>query len=153
MNCAVAVLVGNSPALLNSCNKSARPPTTPKAAVLPRNSFNPFRRRAMLWKMIKYGGLTAGAGLLAGGLVLGSDFGSYLRSSCRSMQVAVKDNIPVEFELRRARDLLDGVGPELHENIRLVAEQEVEIGSLKSDLQQSRQALVDERHRIQKLRD
>lgn len=107
----------------------------------------------MLWKMIKYGGLTAGAGLLAGGLVLGSDLGSYVRSSCRSMQVAVKDNIPVEFELRRARDLLDGVGPELHENIRLVAEQEVEIGSLKNELQQSRQALVDEKHRIQKLRD
>ena len=107
----------------------------------------------MLWKVIKYGAVTTGAGLLVGGLVLGSDLGSYLRSSCRTVRVAVKDNIPIEFELRRARDLLDGVGPELHQNVRLVAEQEVEIGSLKGELQQSRLALDEEKHRIAKLRD
>ena len=107
----------------------------------------------MIWKAIKLGTLTAGVGLLAGGLVLGSDLGSYLRSSCRSVQVSVKDNIPIEFQLRRARDLLDGVGPELHENIRRVAEQEVEIGSLKGELDQSRLALADEKHRIQTLRN
>lgn len=107
----------------------------------------------MIWKAIKFGTLTAGVGLLAGGLVLGSDLGSYLRSSCRTVQVSIKDNIPVEFQLRRARDLLDGVGPQLHENIRRVAEQEVEIASLKGELDQSRLALVDEKHRIQTLRN
>lgn len=107
----------------------------------------------MIWKAIKLGTLTTGVGLLAGGLVLGSDLGSYLRSSCRSVQVSIKDNIPVEFQLRRARDLLDGVGPELHENIRRVAEQEVEIASLKGELDQSRTALADEKHRISTLRN
>lgn len=107
----------------------------------------------MIWKVIKFGTLTAGVGLLAGGLVLGSDLGSYLRSSCHSVQVSIKDDIPVEFQIRRARDLLDGVGPELHENIRRVAEQEVEIASLKGELDQSRQGLVDEKHRIQVLRN
>lgn len=107
----------------------------------------------MIWKAIKFGTLTAGVGLLAGGLVLGSDLGSYLRSSCHSMQVSIKDNIPVEFQLRRARDLLDGVGPELHANVRRVAEQEVEIASLKGDLGQSREALAVEKHRIQTLRN
>jgi DNA repair exonuclease SbcCD ATPase subunit len=107
----------------------------------------------MIWKAIKFGTLTAGVGLLAGGLVLGGDLGSYIRSSCHSMQVSIKDNIPVEFQLRRARDLLDGVGPELHANVRRVAEQEVEIASLKGDLDQSRQSLAVEKHRIQMLRD
>jgi DNA repair exonuclease SbcCD ATPase subunit len=107
----------------------------------------------MIWKAIKFGTLTAGMGLVAGGLVLGGDLGSYLRSSCRSVQVSIKDNIPVEFQLRRARDLLDSVGPELHENVRRVAEQEVDIASLKSDLDQSRQSLADERHRVQTLRN
>ncbi|HEY2588902.1 MAG TPA: hypothetical protein VGI81_24375 [Tepidisphaeraceae bacterium] len=107
----------------------------------------------MIWKAIKFGTLTAGVGLLAGGLVLGSDLGSYLRSSCHSMQVSIKDNIPVEFQLRRARDLLDGVGPELHDNVRRVAEQEVEIASLKTDLEQSRVSLASEKHRIQSLRN
>lgn len=107
----------------------------------------------MIWKAIKFGALTAGVGLLAGGLVLGGDLGSYLRSSCHSVQVSIKDNIPVEFQLRRARDLLDGVGPQLHENIRRVAEQEVEIASLKGELDQSRQGLAEEKHRIQVLRN
>ena len=107
----------------------------------------------MLWKLIKYGALAGGGALLVGGLVLGSDLGSYVRSSCREMRVAVKDNIPIEFELRRARDLLDGVGPELHNNVRLVAEQEVEIATLKGNIQQGRLSLNDEKHRVQKLRD
>lgn len=107
----------------------------------------------MIWKAIKFGSLTAGAALLAGGLVLGSDLGSYIHSSYHEMRTAVKDNIPIEFELRRARDLLDGVGPELHRNIRLVAEQEVEIANLKGDLAQGQQNLVDEKHRVEKLRN
>ena len=107
----------------------------------------------MIGKVIKYGVLTSGGALLVGGLVLGSDLGSYVRSSARSMRVAVKDNIPVEFELRRARDLLDGVGPELHQNVRLVAEQEVEIGALKSDIELASHSLQDEKTRVAKLRD
>jgi hypothetical protein len=107
----------------------------------------------MLWKLIKYGTLTTGGALMVGGLVLGSDLGSYVRSSCREMRVSVKDNIPVAFELRRARDLLDGLGPELHQNIRLVAEQEVEIATLKSDLEEERESLSQEKQRLQKLRD
>ena len=107
----------------------------------------------MLWKAIKYGTLATGGALLAGGMIFGSDLGSYVRSCGREVSVAVKDNIPVEFELRRARDLLDGVGPELHRNIRLVAEQEVEISQLRGDLDQGRRNLDDERQRIQRLRD
>lgn len=107
----------------------------------------------MIGKVIKYGVLTTGGALLVGGLVLGSDLGSYVRSSARSMRVAVKDNIPVEFELRRARDLLDGVGPELHQNVRLVAEQEVEIAALKSDIETASHSLQDEKARVAKLRD
>jgi len=107
----------------------------------------------MLWKAIKYGTLATGGALLAGGLVFGTDLGSYVRSSYHEVRGAVKDNIPIDFELRRARDLLDGVGPELHRNIRLVAEQEVEIATLKADIDQSRRNLADERQRIARLRD
>lgn len=107
----------------------------------------------MIGKMIKYGVLTTGGALVVGGLVLGSDLGSYVRSSAREVRMTVKDNIPVEFELRRARDLLDGVGPELHQNVRLVAEQEVEIASLKGDIERSTHALHDEKARVARMRD
>ena len=107
----------------------------------------------MLWKLIKIGAMSTGGLLLAGGLVFGTDLGSYVRSSYHEMRASVKDNIPIEFELRRARDLLDGVEPELHQNIRLVAEQEVEIANLKGDLSQGQQNLTAEKQRIEKLRN
>ena len=107
----------------------------------------------MLWKLIKLSTLATGGALLVGGLVFGTELASYVRSSCREVRSAVRDNIPIEFELRRARDLLDGVGPELHNNVRLVAEQEVEIASLKGDIDQGRRNLQDEKYRVQKLRD
>jgi hypothetical protein len=107
----------------------------------------------MLWKAVKIGALTTGGAAILGGLALGSDLGSYVRTSVCEVRSSVKDNIPIEFELRRARNLLDGVGPELHNNIRLVAEQEVEIANLKGELQQSHQNLDAEKLRIEKLRN
>jgi len=107
----------------------------------------------MLWKAIKIGAITTGGAAILGGLALGSDLGSYVRTSVHEVRSSVKDNIPIEFELRRARNLLDGVGPELHNNIRLVAEQEVEIANLKGELQQSHQNLDAEKMRIEKLRN
>jgi hypothetical protein len=97
----------------------------------------------MICKMIKYGVLGTGAALLLGGLVFGTDLGSYLRSSSRSISSAVKDNVPMEFQLRRARDLLDDIIPEMHASIRAIAEQEVEIASLRTEIVDSEKAVAD----------
>jgi chromosome segregation ATPase len=107
----------------------------------------------MFFKMFKMGALVAGGALLAGGILFGSELSSYLRSSARSIRVAVKDNVPVEFELRRARDLLDQIGPEMHNSVRAIAEQEVEAGMLKRDIEDAKLALAEETNRVQKLRD
>jgi predicted nucleic acid-binding Zn-ribbon protein len=107
----------------------------------------------MIFKAVKLGALFTGGALLVGGLVFGSELSSYVRSSARSMRVAVRDNIPVEFELRRARDLLDELGPEMHNNIRAIAEQEVDVASLKRDIGETKLAISDERARVEKLRD
>jgi len=107
----------------------------------------------MIFKLIKLGTLATGGALLASGLVFGTELGSYVRSSYHDMRASVKDNIPVDFQLRRARDLLAGVDPELHNNIRLVAEQEVEIANLKTELEQGQNNLVAEKSRIEKVRN
>ena len=77
----------------------------------------------MICKMIKYGVLGTAAAALLGGVVFGTDLGSYLRSGGRSIKAVMKDNVPIEFELRRARDLLDDIVPEMQANIRAIAEQ------------------------------
>jgi len=107
----------------------------------------------MICKMIKVGVVGTAAALLLGGAVFGTDLGSYLRSSTRAVTSAVKDNVPVEFELRRARDMLDDIIPEMHANIRQIAEQEVEIASLKAEITDSDKSLADAKGKVAKVRD
>ena len=107
----------------------------------------------MICKMIKYGVLGTGAALLLGGLVFGTDLGSYLRSSSRSISSAVKDNVPMEFQLRRARDLLDDIIPEMHASIRAIAEQEVEIASLRTEIVDSEKAVAEAKGAVARVRE
>jgi len=88
----------------------------------------------------------------AGWLLVGSELGSYIRSSARALRGGIKSSLPAEFLLKRARDLLDEVGPEMQANIRLVAQQEVEIANLKSDLSAGEKSLADQQARVQRLR-
>jgi hypothetical protein len=107
----------------------------------------------MFLRFAKLAVLSAATLGIAGGLIFGRDAVSYFSSSARSFQSAVKETVPVEFQLRRARDLVDDIIPEMHANIRLIAQQEVEIDALKKDIDQSRQNLHDETAQIQTLRD
>lgn len=107
----------------------------------------------MFLKPVKFVILTAAGTLLIGGAIFGRDVFSYVSSSCRSVRTAVTEAVPVEFQLRRARDLVNDIVPEMHANVKLIAQQEVEIAALKADLEQSRQQLADERTRVAKLRD
>lgn len=92
----------------------------------------------------------AGAGLF---FVFGTDALSYVTSSGRMIKRAVKDSVPVEFEIKRARDMLDELIPEMHANLKIVAEEEVEVANLEKDLSREKKDLDGERAKIQTLRD
>lgn len=106
----------------------------------------------MVMKWLKRGSIVVVSLCLVGGLLFGSDVVSYVRSSAKSVQAAVKDSVPIEFELRRARDLLEEIIPEMHANIRLIAEEEVEVAALKADITESEKSMQDEQARIKTLR-
>ena len=106
----------------------------------------------MIMKWVKLGVMgTVGFGLL-GGLLFGKDVVSYVKSSARGVRTAVKESVPVEFELRRARDMLEDIIPEMHANIRLIAQEEVEVAALKGEIDKAGEALQDEQTRIKTLR-
>ncbi len=106
----------------------------------------------MITKWLKLGVMgTVGLGLL-GGLIFGKDVASYVRSSARSIRAVAKDAVPIEFELRRARDLLEDIIPEMHANIRLIAQEEVEVAALKGEIAQGQENLHGERGKIKTLR-
>jgi len=105
----------------------------------------------MVGKLVKYGLISAVVLAVAGGGLFGTDLVSYLSSSARSLRTSVKDSVPVQFELQRARDLLDEIVPEMHANIRLIAEEEVEVEALKKDIVQCETSLGDSQAKIGKL--
>lgn len=107
----------------------------------------------MILKALKVGVIGTAATLLVGGAVFGTELGSYVRSSTRCMTSAVKDNVPIEFELRRARDLLDDIIPEMHASIRSIAEQEVEIAGLKAEITDGDRALAEAKGKVGKVRE
>lgn len=107
----------------------------------------------MILKPVKYVVLTAAGTVLIGGAIFGRELCSYVRSSASSVREAVKENVPIEFQLRRARDLVNDIVPEMHANVRLIAQQEVEIKLLRADIEQSAQRLDEERARVARLRD
>jgi len=107
----------------------------------------------MIMKWLKRSVIVVAGLSIAGSLLFGKDVVSYLHSSAKSVQTAVKDSVPLEFELRRARDLLEEIIPEMYANIRLIAAEEVEIAALKVDITKSKKSIDEEKLRVAKLRN
>ena len=106
----------------------------------------------MILKSLKYGILTVAAVAIVGGVVFGRDLASYLSSGSRMLQTSVKDSVPIEFQLTRARDLVNDLVPEMQANVRLVAQQEVEIAALREEISTAHASLDTERTKLAKLR-
>ncbi len=106
----------------------------------------------MITKWLKMGVLgVVGMGLV-GGVFFGRDALSYAKSVAKTFRTAVKDTVPIEFELKRASDLLDEIIPEMHANIRQIAQEEVEMAALKGEITKSQASLEEERAKIKTLR-
>lgn len=106
----------------------------------------------MILRWAKWGVMgVVGLGLVSG-MLFGKDAISYVKSSARGVRTAVKDSVPVEFELRRARDMIEEIIPEMHANIRLIAQEEVEVAALKGEIAKGQEALRDEENKIKTLR-
>jgi BMFP domain-containing protein YqiC len=104
-------------------------------------------------KLVKLGILIVLVLVVVGGLIFGRDMFSYVHSGFRATQTAVKSNVPIEFELQRAQNLLEEIVPEMEKNIRMIAQEEVELAALKSDLASSEENFEMERQRIATLRN
>lgn len=91
--------------------------------------------------------------LVGGVLLLGPGFFSYVRTSARSVQDSVQESVPIEFELRRARDLIESILPELQAQVRMIAQEEVEIAALQADVVASKKRLQVEQKQLTQLRD
>jgi chromosome segregation ATPase len=103
----------------------------------------------MLRKAIAGGG----ALLLLVGLVFGREAVSYVKTSAGWMHQTVKDAVPIEFELERARKMIRDLDPEIRRNMTLIAREEVAVERLGENIRRSESGLVQAKEDIMKLND
>jgi chromosome segregation ATPase len=94
--------------------------------------------------------------LLAGGCgmaVMGTSAYSYLKTGVSSLQQGIKDQIPVEVEIKRARDMISNLKPEIAHNLQVIAREEVEVARLDRELRHKSESLSKARQDILRLKD
>ena len=68
------------------------------------------------------------------GLLFGRDAVSYVTTSVGQLHQQVKDNVPIEFELERARNMIKDIQPEIRNSMHLIAKEEVKIEELREQI-------------------
>ena len=84
--------------------------------------------------MIKKAIMGAAVALVAGGFVFGHEMFSYARTWGSSVRKAVKAEVPLEFEIQRARELVENLVPDIRNCMHVIAEQQVDIENLHADI-------------------
>jgi len=103
--------------------------------------------------MVKKGLL--GAALSAGALflVFGTSAPSYVRTGFHKVRHNVKDKVPVQFEIDRARDEIANLEPAIIENRETLARAEVDVEHLEREIAATRSNLAVEKRELLSLRD
>jgi hypothetical protein len=102
--------------------------------------------------MVKKTLFLGAAVLLLAVLFFGRGAVSYVSTAVGRVQDQVKSNVPVKFEIDRARGMVKDLGPEIERNMHLIAREEVEIAKLERDLQQNEKQLAKSQGEILRLK-
>jgi peptidoglycan hydrolase CwlO-like protein len=94
----------------------------------------------------------AGVALLSV-LFFGRDAASYFTTTFGWMKDSVKAQVPVEFEIERARRMVGDLLPDIKKNMHVIAQEEVEIERLEKQIAQTEETMTREKAEIMKLKD
>jgi phage shock protein A len=93
----------------------------------------------------------SGAALLA--LVfVGRDAMSYLRTSAGYVADGVRESVPVEFQVDRARGMIQDLVPEVRKNMHVIAKEEVEVRRLDEQIAETRTRLAKDKEELLRLK-
>jgi chromosome segregation ATPase len=84
--------------------------------------------------MLKKAIIGAGTVAALGALVFGRDVMSYARAAYSATREAVKREVPLEFEVQRARTAVQQLEPAIQRTLKTIAEQQVDIEHLSRDV-------------------
>jgi uncharacterized coiled-coil protein SlyX len=101
--------------------------------------------------MVKKGILIGAGVLVLLGLLFGREGFSYVKTSLGWVRQGVRDAVPVEFEIGRARQMIKDLDPEIHKNMHLIAREEVDVKNLTDQLATAETQLTKNRSDIERL--
>ena len=102
--------------------------------------------------MIKKMLIGSGVVMTLGALLFGRDIFSYVRTAGASVRNAVKREVPLEFEVRRAREMVENLVPDIRHCMHVIAEQQVDLENLNESIQSREEALLKHKDAIFVLR-
>jgi Skp family chaperone for outer membrane proteins len=102
--------------------------------------------------MIKKTLFVGAAVLLLAVLFFGRGAVSYVTTAVDRVQDQVKSNVPVKFEIERARNMIKDLDPEIARNMHLIAREEVEIAKLQRELDKNEKQLAKSQGDILRLK-
>jgi predicted nucleic acid-binding Zn-ribbon protein len=86
-------------------------------------------------------------------MLLGLFFGrTHLTTAVGMAKQTIKDNVPVDFEIKRAREMIKGLQPEIERNMHLIAREETEVAKLEKQVSKSEDRLAKDRDGILRLK-
>ncbi|MCA9014316.1 MAG: hypothetical protein KDA77_03195 [Planctomycetaceae bacterium] len=95
-----------------------------------------------------------GAAVLAtlGTFVFGRDVVSYMKTAGNSVRQAVKAEVPVDFEVERARKMVEDLVPDIRRCMHVIAEQQVDVEALQNEIHESELAMKQQKEAMFTLR-
>ena len=102
--------------------------------------------------MLKKAFVSLGAAALLSTLTFGTPVVSYARTGVNWLRQSASDSMPLEWELKRARQLVADLKPEISDAARQIALEKVEVARLENRLEEKRDGLAKSQQDIERLR-
>ena len=101
----------------------------------------------MLRKML----LAGGAVTLLSGMTFGTPLFSYARCGVNWLRSSASDAMPIEWELKRARQMIADLRPEIESNAKRIASEKIQVARLESQLDDTDTRLAKTQSDIERL--
>jgi hypothetical protein len=91
---------------------------------------------------------------IAAMLLLGLFFGrSHVLTTVGLVKQTVKDSVPIDFEIKRARQMIRDLQPEIENNLHMIAREETQVAKLEKEVAKAEDLLAKDRSNILRLKD